>query len=164
MQLSSFIHFWQSCTKHVPTSGAYFHFITESNNSLLVHAEFAGKTEHDAPQGPQQGQQNLTYSPITGGSGGSHHPSPTYRADIAPVLICSCLSRGSTEGLVVHRSRAAARGGDLELGSTERPRSSWVSIQEGGETGTKKSFSGRNRTILSSGGENSTAGSPKEQQ
>lgn len=35
-------------------------------------------------------------------------------------------------------------------------------IQEGGESDTKRSFLGRNKAILSSGGENSTLGCPKE--
>lgn len=56
MLLSSFARFWQICTSPVLTSGADFHFVTESNNSLLAHAEAVGKQEHGAPQGPQQRQ------------------------------------------------------------------------------------------------------------
>ena len=128
MLLSSFVHFWQICTNHVLTSGAYFHFITESNNSLLVHAEVGGKQEHGAPQGPQQGQQNPTDSPIIGGSEGAQHPFPAYTGDITPVLIHGCLSRSGIKGsLLVRRSCAAACGGDSgvkPLGCTKRPPSS----------------------------------------
>lgn len=100
--------------RHVLTSGAYFHFVAEPNNSLLVHVKVGGKQRHGAPQGPQQGQQNLT-APSLGAQRGSHHPSPTYTGDIAPGLIYGCFSRSSTKALlVVRRSCAAAGGGSSE--------------------------------------------------
>lgn len=83
---------------------------------------------------PQQGQQNLTYSPITRGSEGSHHPFPTYTGDIAPGLIYGCLLRNDTKGLLlVCRSCAAVCGGDLESNCLAipkgRPPPPGVSIQ-----------------------------------
>lgn len=136
---------------------------------MLVHAKGGGKQERGAPRRPQQGQQNLTYSPTAGGSGGSHHLLPTYMGDIAPALICGCLSRSGVNGLLlVHRSWAVcAVGAQIAWLCQKKPLlllgfpfSS--TIQEGSESYTKRSFLGRNKAILSSGGENSTLGFPKE--
>ena len=86
--------FWQICANHVLTSGAYFHFVTESNNTLLVHAEVSGKQEHGAPQGPQKGQQNLTGSPIAG-----VQRDPTMLPQPTWVTLPQCWSTGVFQGV-----------------------------------------------------------------
>jgi len=49
------------------------------------------------------------------GSEGSHHASPTYMGDTAPVLIYGCFSRSGTKVLLsLLRRCAAACGGDSE--------------------------------------------------